>query len=134
MAGLPRVSPERAEALGTSMLRHEEERRRQGIQKSCQEKKETETKKKSLSCNKKRQVSVSSGSFRFSRDNRENENQAKKDNGGYNWEFLGAWGGTICGVQRQREPHGCGNSMATAELEGANIEHVLRKDGSDWKH
>lgn len=88
-------------------------------------------KKKSLSCNKKRQVSVSSGSFRFSRDNRENENQVKKDDGGYNWEFLGACGGTVCGVQRQREPHGCGNSMATAELEGANIEHVLRKDGSD---
>lgn len=38
------------------------------------------------------------------------------------------------GCRDRREPHGCGNSMATAELEAGNTEHVLRKDGSDWKH
>lgn len=35
-------------------------------------------------------------------DNRENENQAKKDYGGYNCKFLGARGDTVCGVQRQK--------------------------------
>lgn len=28
--------------------------------------------------------------------------RTKKDYGGYNWEFLGARGGTVCGVQRQK--------------------------------
>lgn len=38
------------------------------------------------------------------------------------------------GCRDRRELRGYGNSMATAELESGNTEHVLRKDGSDWKH